>query len=545
MSRKQYADTVFVNGKVLTFNKRDDTASAVAVQDNKIIFCGSNEGAEPFCDEETTRIDLAGKILMPGFIDSHMHFHELSVIMGAAIYLPLYEINSIDDILSLLKESAGRKKPGEWVVAVGYNENALIEKRHPTRDELDEAVPGHPVRIGRCDGHSGVLNSMALELCGYDDETDLPADEAVRDNGRLTGYLKETTFTDTNPFVQFREEELLQGIEIVSNALLQAGITSVHDAGVDNEMAMRMLEHASREGIVKQRLYMMISDLTGTEQEKRLLDSFIRTGMTTGFGNAFFSFGPVKVLTDGSSSAPACMMKEPFDHDPNLKGFQLCSPEDTRYILEKAHKAGYQMTGHAQGDYSIQFMIDIITDLLEQYPGKDSRPRIEHAAMMNPELIDKMKKAAIIPTPNPGFLALYGSDYIRFYGKRVAYMYPLRDYVKAGIPAAIGTDAPVSSYEPMIAIQSAVTRKDRKTGEVVGEDQCIEVMDALRMYTYNGAYASFEENIKGSIEPGKLADMIVLSDDILAIAPEKICDVKVDLTMIDGKILYRRQEGRR
>lgn len=536
----QFADVLFTNGRVITVNSSNDIVDTVAVKENRIIFCGRLKDAEHFIGPETEEIDLKGRTLMPGFIDSHMHFQVMSLMMKPIIYLPFHNVRSVTDIQRLVKERASVSNPDEWVVCMGYDENKLDEKRPPTREELDAAAPDNPVRVGRRDGHSGVLNSKALDLVGYRDDSNLPEDEAIKENGRLIGLLKETTYTDTSAFVRFRKEDLIQGIKNCSDELVKNGITTVHDAGVDGPMAMQMVEHASREGLIKPRLYMMIADLSGVEQTKYLLDCFIRAGVTTGFGNDHFSFGPVKVLTDGSSSGPTCVMKEPFSHNPDLKGFQLCTPEESRKILEKAHETGYQITGHAQGDYSIEKLIDVIDSAIKQNPRNDCRPRIEHAGLMNPELIRRMKETGIIPTPNPGFIEVNGSDYKLFYGDRVNYMYPLKSYLDNGIKAAIGSDAPVNFFNPMLALYGAVTRKDSKTGEVIGEDQRIGMLDAIRMYTYNGAYASFEEDKKGSIEPGKFADLIVLSEDILSVDPENLKEVKVDMTMIDGEILYTR-----
>ncbi len=535
----EYADTVFLNGKVITVNSRNEIAEAVAVKENKIKFCGSKNRVKDWIGSETEVIDLNGRILMPGFIDSHMHFQVMGMLMGPILNVNFENAESIKDIQKLIADKVKDKKPGEWIVCAGYDNNKLKEKRHPGIEELDVVAPDNPVRVGRCDGHMGVCNSLALKIAGISADSG-PSDEVIVENGKLTGLLKEMTFINVANHFQFTEEDLLEGLKAGNELMLKYGITTVHDAGLEGPGGMRFIETASRAGDIKVRLHVMISDLSGFEKNERLLESYIKTGLTSGFGNERFSIGPFKIITDGSSSGPTCVMKEPFSHDSNLKGFPLCTPEDAERVLTKAHNAGNRITGHAQGDFSIDFLLDIIGKIMNGNQGTACRPRIEHAGMMTPALIEKMKKYNVIPTPNPGFIELYGSDYKRFYGERVGYMYPLKSYLDAGIPAAIGSDAPVNNCNPMLALYGAVTRTDSRTKEIIGEKQKINIIDAIRMYTYNGAYASFEEKIKGSIETGKLADLIVLSEDILSVDCEDIRKIEVDLTMIDGEIVYRR-----
>ncbi len=534
-----FADILFTNGKVITVNPVDEIVECVAVKGNRIMFSGKLEDAKNIIGSETKAIDLNGRTLMPGFIDSHMHFQVMGMLMGPIINVSYQYAKSICDIQQLIRKKAKEKKPGEWIVCAGYDNNKLKERRHPTIKELDEAAPDNPIRVGRCDGHMGVCNSLALKISEITRETK-PEEEVIVENGKLTGLLKERTFMNVAKHFDFTEEDIISALRLSNDLMLRNGITTIHDAGLEGPGGMRFVEKASRNRDIKVRLNVMISDLSGTENNAELLGSFVRAGITTGFGNEYFSVGPFKIITDGSSSGPTCVMKEPFSHDPDAEGFLLCTPERAKKILTKAHIAGNQITGHAQGDYCIEFLIDIIESIMIEYPRKDSRPRIEHAGMMNPDLIQRMKKNGIIPTPNPGFIELNGSDYNRYYGERTEYIYPLKSYLDEGIVAAIGSDAPVNQVNPMLALYGAVTRKDSKTGELVGEGQRIGILDAIRMYTYNGAYVSFEENKKGSIEVGKSADLVVLSKDILSVESEEIKNTVVDLTMIDGEIVYQR-----
>jgi hypothetical protein len=245
-------------------------------------------------------------------------------------------------------------------------------------------------------------------------------------------------------------------------------------------------------------------------------------------------------MLDGSSSGPSSATRKPYSHDPDLKGILVWSQDEVDEEVSKIHEAGYQVTAHAVGDMAVEIMVNAIEKAMKQFPRDNPRHRIEHCGIIDPELISRIKQLGIVPISNPGFIELNGKDYNRYYGERVNYMFPLKSYLEAGIITAIGSDAPVIHPNPMLGIFGALSRQDGKSGEVVGGMQKISILDAIRMYTYNGAYASFEEKIKGSIEVGKLADLVVLSKDITKTPITRIKDVSVDYTMIDGEIVYQR-----
>ena len=262
--------------------------------------------------------------------------------------------------------------------------------------------------------------------------------------------------------------------------------------------------------------------------------------MITGLGDDHFRIGPAKVMVDGASSGPSAMMRQPYSHDKELKGVLHWNQEDLNAIVKKAHQAGYQMTAHAIGDKAVEMVIEAIEKAIEEFPREDCRHRIEHCTFIPEDLMEKICRLKIIPVSNPVFLCRWGASYNQYYGSRTGHLYPLKTQLERGVVTAIGSDAAACPENPMLGLYGMLVRKDQATGQTVGESENIGIMDAIRMYTYNGAYASFEEDKKGSLEPGKLADLVVLSQPILGCEPEELPDVKVDLTMIDGEIVYRR-----
>jgi hypothetical protein len=534
------ADIIFFNGPIITSNRHNDILDAVAVKENRIVYAGNREGVKAFQDRDTEMVDLKGRSMIPGFIDSHLHFALYGMKQGPIIDVTSDKVSSIEEIKSLIREAVKSKKPGEWISLSGYDHNKLTDQRHPTKEDFDQVAPDNPVRCTRACAHMGVYNSLALEE-GEIRPEDFAPGEVIVENSELTGLLKEDAHMYMGRKVHFSEEEVLLALKASDELMVSHGITSVHDAGSEGNI-MKAMEKASRDGLINVRIYPMIFDLAGKEQGKTLIEHFVAAGITSGFGNEKFSIGPAKIMLDGSSSGPSAATKEPYSHDPELKGILVWQQEEVDEFVDRIHGAGFQVTAHAQGDLAIEIMVNAIEKALKKNPRDDHRHRIEHCGLPNPELIERIRALGIVVTPNPGFIELNGTDYLKYYGDRVKYMYPLKTYLEKGITAAIGSDAPVIKHNPMFGIYGAVTRKDGKTGETVGENQKISLLEAIKMYTYNGAYLSFEEKIKGSIEAGKLADLAVLSENILETETERIKEVKVDRTYIDGKTVFVREQ---
>lgn len=375
-------------------------------------------------------------------------------------------------------------------------------------------------------------------MAGITKDTEQPVGGKIDkdSNGNLTGLLLESASSNMGITAKYTEDEMLRANKLTSEHFAEKGITSIHDAvgyGLDN---LRMLQLSSKRNELKQRIYTMIGSLNN---DRPIVEHIIDSGIFTGLGDNKFKIGPVKLFLDGSSSGPTIWTREPYTSDPTNFGIHYYEQEDVDEVMIEAHKNGWQITVHAQGDAAIDMILNTLEKANDLYPRPGIRHRIEHAGLASPDLIARMAKLNVIPTPNPAFLYEYGESYIKNYGERGERYYPLKDYVSSNIRAAISSDCPVTDFWPLRGIHSAVTRKT-KEGTVMAPDQRISFMEALRMYTINGAYASFEEDIKGSIEVGKLADLVLFDRAILNIDIDDLLKVDVEWTMIDGEIVYSR-----
>lgn len=540
-----YADVAFINGTVITVNAKDEIKQAVAVKDNKIVYVGDNEGIKEWIHTDTKVIDLKGKTLMPGFIEAHSHFMLASILLNDTVIPIDYRVcDSIEMILKKVSEAVQKTKPGEWIVLQGYDQNKLKERRHPHYKELDEAAPNNPVWCVRADLHTGVCNSLALQKAGWTKESASkfqPGELQLDDKGELTGLLKEECFGYMNSLVSWDDDKLMEAYQLADAAFLKEGITSVHDAGAYGGQFVKNLQTACQKRLVHLRIYEMIYRMLGKYSIRDFIYEHIKVGLHTGLGDEHFRLGPAKMLIDGSSSAPSCALKQPFSHDSSTPMILNWTQEEMESVFLAAHRAGFQITAHCIGDRAIEQMVNTIEKVMTQYPREDARPRIEHCAIIDETLLKRIKALGIIPISNPGLVAFNAKDYNKYYGERAHMMFSHKSYLEEGILAAAGADAPCMPVSPLLGIWAALTRKDILTGEICGENQRIDLLSAIRMFTYNGAYASFEESIKGNIEEGKLADLIVLSEDITTCEVDRIKDLTVEQTYVDGELVYAKE----
>lgn len=531
------ADLVFINGEVVTIDHDNRVLEGVAIKDNRIIAVGSNREVQQYVSDDTTSIDLDGKTLLPGFIDAHLHLTIYGTnLLGVSCIAP--HIHSLHDLFVDLRKKAMITPKGQWVRAWGFNEIKLEENRYPTIQELDEISTDHPIVIIRTCNHTSIANSKALEIANITEDTSDPAGGIIERNqdGSLTGKLIENAHMNLFEYASYNAEELRVGMKLASEEFIKAGITSIHDAGAYGEGSenLRIMQQAVNSKDIKVRVYAIIGSLTNSHN---FVLKMIEAGPITGLGDDWLRIGPAKLFTDGSSIGPTIATREPYSHSENDYGIIYYNQDELNRILGEAHKKGFQITAHAQGDRAVEMLLDCIEKALIEHPRKDHRHRIEHAGIAPLDLQKRIKKLGVVIIPNPVFMYVNGDTYLEYYGERVEVMYPARDYIDHGIIAAFGSDAPVTFLDPLLGIHAAVNRMSIK-GQSVGENQCIGIMEAIRAYTWNGAYSSFEENSKGSIEVGKFADLVVLNDSILKVDKMDIKNVQVDLTMVDGKVLY-------
>ncbi|MGE7765911.1 amidohydrolase [Peribacillus sp. NPDC096540] len=532
------ANLVFINGEVITSDRQNSIVESVAIKDNRIIGVGSNLEMKEFIGEKTEVIDLAGKSLLPGFIDSHTHL-VLYGVFQLNISCKESHIDSVAALLNELKKKSLETPKGEWIRAWGFNETTVKEKRYPTIAELDAISTDHPIIITRTCGHICIVNTAALEEAGFDEKTPNPQGGVIEKNkkGELTGKLFEAANMKMNDVASYTDDELMKAVKIASDHFISGGITSIHEAGTFDSNSYRLLQTAIKNKEIRVRVYAIIGTINESD---KFVNKMMNAGILTGTGDEKFRVGPAKIFLDGSSSGPTIATREPYSSDPNNSGILYYSEEEIYKVLGEAHKKGYQITVHAQGDKAIEMYLNCVERALKEAPRKNHRHRIEHAGISTPDLQERMKQLEVIPIPNPPFPYEYGEIYVHNYGERVNYMYAARDYIDKDIVAAGSSDAPVTDYNPLLGIHTAVNRKSQ-FGAEIGTNQSISVLEAIKLYTWNGAYASFEEDIKGSLEVGKLADLVILNDSILKAEPDRIKDLKVETAIIDGEIVYQKE----
>ncbi|MER2057660.1 MAG: amidohydrolase family protein, partial [Niallia sp.] len=328
--------------------------------------------------------------------------------------------------------------------------------------------------------------------------------------------------------------EVLSGLHLAAKDYIQSGITSVHDMGGKERDHLLYLQKVAKDPDFKMRVY---ASIVSFDNSSDAIDKTLDASILTGLGNEKFKIGPSKLFLDGSITGQTAAMSEGYVTNPDNKGILYKSQEDVNQIMERPHTAGCQITAHAIGDGAVELMVNCIEHIVTKFPRENHRHRIEHASVCNPELIQRIKKLNAIIVINPAFFYDFGDEYIKYIGSKAEWMFPSQSYLNHGVKVAAGSDSPITDFEPLLGIQEIVTRKT-KNGTVIGETECSSLEDAIRMFTINGAYASFEEEIKGSIEPGKLADFVVLEGSILNTNPEQIKDIPIKHTVINGEIVY-------
>lgn len=532
-----FADLVILNGNIITVDDKNPRAEALAAKDEKIVAVGTISQIAELIGKDTEVIDAKGKTVTPGFIDAHCHPIYVARNLLQVDISPA-KVKGIDDIVSALAERAKITPKGKWIEGPGYDDTKLLEKRHPTRSDLDKASTEHPIYITQVSAHIGVANSKALEIAKVTKDTPDPAGGKFdRDkNGKLTGVCREKAHNMFKPFgVQspiippLTREEDKKAIHLLCQKYLSVGLTSAGDALI-GPLELRAYQDALEDGLLNMRIYMMVvSDYLPYLKELKL---------RTGFGNNRLKIGCIKMFVDGAIAGRTAYLYEPYEGRPDDYGIPVVTQEELDEKVFEAHEAGFQIGVHANGDRAIDMLLDSYEKALHKLPRVNHRHRIEHCTVVNPGILKRMKDLGVVALPFATYIWEHG-DKMQEYGKRISMMFPCRSFLDYGIPAAGSTDNPCGPVEPLLAFQSMVTRKS-KNGEILGPEQKVSAEEAIRIYTLGSAYASFEENIKGSIEARKLADFVILSDDPTKVSPDSIKDIKVEKTIVGGKIVYGR-----
>ncbi|HEY6548022.1 MAG TPA: amidohydrolase [Vicinamibacteria bacterium] len=523
-------ELVLFNANVVTMDDRQPRARALAVAGGRFLAVGGDADVKNLATARTMKLDLGGRTVVPGFIDAHSH-------PASSGYKHLKQVDcdlrSIEAIVAALRERGGRTTKGEWVLGFKYDDTKTSDGRGLRREDLDRVSTDHPVLVEHRGGHTAYVNSMALALAGVSEATPDPAGGRFdRDpaGGRLTGRAAETAVGAFERLIPqgLTRDERREGVKIIARMMTRTGVTSVHDAyGTPDDL--QAYQDAREAGELAFRVYCSIGQ---TQLEKMLA-----AGVRTGLGDEWVRVGFVKATCDGSISERTARLREPFVGRPNDRGILILGEEQLYETLRPAHEADWQLGVHANGDEAIDILLRVYERLQRERPRRDPRFRIEHCTMVDASLIARIKALGAIPTPFSTYVYYHGEKMREYGAERLGRMFALRSLLDAGIRPTQASDYPPGPFEPMMALQSEVTRTDMK-GTVWGAQQRISVEEALRVGTLHGAYASFEERQKGSIEAGKLADLVVLGRDPFKEDPSTLVTIPVERTMVGGRWVF-------
>jgi hypothetical protein len=528
-----YADLVLINGRIVTVDAEDSVAEAVAVRGRRIEAVGSDEDVSIWIGELTEVIDLQGKTVLPGLIDSHMHPGSYGAFKVRGVQCGP-DLESIEALLLVLKGKAESTPKGRWIL--GYTLDDVRLGRYPTLGELDGVTPNNPLYVQRRDGHIGIVNSLALEIGGVTKDTpDPPHGKIDRDeSGEPTGVLRELAKDLVYSKIPGNTvDDYHEGLGIVNAEFLSLGLTTVH-ASMTTSDEFKALQWLKRDGELALRYCVHASG-----REDGMLEALIAAGIQTPFGDDWLKITEIEWVFDTSTSGRTAAYYDPYVGEPDNYGILLYDQEDITDRVSRAHKAGLRVGLDGIGDRGIDRALDAIEAALKEAPREDHRHRIEHCCYVPPSIQDRLLELKVIDASANGFLHDLGDAYKANRGEaQMRWMWPHRTLIDRGIPAPAHSDCPVCTPNPWVGIYGLVTRKT-SSGDSLYTGEGITPMEAIRAYTIDGAYSAWEEEIKGSIEPGKLADLIVVDRDPLTIPHEELKAIQAVIAIIDGKVAFR------
>ena len=520
-------DLILHNGNIWTVNPGMPRAQAVAVSGSRFTAVGLNDEVLNLATAHTRKVDLGTKRVLPGFNDAHAHPS-----MSGVRHLRMLacDMSSITAIQAALRARSAQTPTGQWVLGFLYDDGKT--PRPLNRRDLDEAVPDHPVLVRHRGGHTAFVNSRAFALAGVDDTTpDPPGGRFDHEpSGRLNGHVSDNAmaiFVKLTAYEPTRDD-YRKGVGLVAKMMSSKGVTSVCDADAQPE-DLQAYQDARDAGELVTRVYCHIT--------YSAIDRLIATGIHTGLGDEWIRLGAVKLYTDGSISERTAWLSQDYLGVPGYHGLQLGTRDEVYEAARKTRAAGWQVATHANGDLAIDEILGIYEQVHQEVPRRDPRFRIEHCTLINEASVARMRSLGVIPVPFSCYVYFHG-DVMHFYGEeRLKQMFAMRTFLDAELRPTDSSDYTASPSHPMMWLQSQVTRADMN-GHQWGLNQRITVEEAIRCGTIHGAYASFEEAQKGSIEPGKLADLIVLDRDPLTADPSSLIQIAVERTMVGGKWVY-------
>jgi predicted amidohydrolase YtcJ len=550
------ADLILFNGKIITVDQKNRTVEAVAIRKGRILELGDNEFVTKLAGSNTRKVDLNGKTVTPGLVDSHCHLAEAGMDAVFVLDLKYPKVTKIRDMVKLLQDRARRTVEDEWIQGSGWNETVLDERRYPTRWDLDPVSASNPVILRHVTGHCVVVNSLALKMARINKDTPEPAGGTiVRDEtGEPTGVLKE--FPAMNLALRLLPEcstaQWMEGIRYATQLFVSEGVTSVKENYPRSDYARILAAYrkliAKRE--MKVRSYLMCR--AETIEDVHYAAAHPRD-FKTHPGEELLKLGGIKILLDGSLVARTAWMHDEY-YDPATektergnRGYPVISEENLSKIIEAANANGFQIAVHAIGDKATDAVLDAYQKALERKPRKNHRHSIIHALLPTPDAVNRIRNMGIVIETQAPFLYFLADGYARSLPphmlKRVI---PLRTFLESGITVGNGSDAPYCPDPPRYGLWAACTRRSLSglEGErYLGKSECIGIEDALRTYTVLAAKCLMLDDKIGSLEKGKLADLVVWDRDMLSIPADDVKDLRALMTIIDGKIVFERENA--
>ena len=534
-------DLLLFNGKITTFVPELPRCSAIACKDGRVVAIGDDAALRAMASSNTEQIDLQGRTVVPGFNDAHNHMLQVGIKFSR---LELENCPSTAEMVEMVRRRAATTPRGEWIIGEGWNESLFAEGRLPTRQDLDQATTRHPVMLQRF-FNMDVVNTLALELGGVNAATPDPSGGKIeRDaTGNPTGVLRAAAKLFCRSLIPTpSEEECIEAIAAAGAAYHKVGITSVLEPGLYS-YELRAYVRAYNSGRLPLRVNLMPSwhGFREEETEAELDDRAANLGAITGLGNPWLSLGGLKMAVDGGTTSHTAWMFQPFLGEDKVHNYNRLDPEDLRIYFTRGHALGWDIGIHAIGDRAHHESALAFADVIDASPRKDHRHNLIHAYFATEESLQIMARLQIAAVIQPTFIYFEGDDLFRDVGADLAHQYkPMRTYLDRGIPVIATSDIPSTvHYNPFIGLYSLVTRKTYK-GTPIAPHEAVTREEALRAYTVAGAWLTREEQIKGPLAPGFLADMAVLDRDYFTCPAEEIKEIQVEMTILDGRVVYRR-----
>ena len=547
MEDRLYPDVVYVNGDIVTLDKAKPKAEAVAIWQDKIVAVGSTAQMQQMAGPRTKTVDLRGKTMVPGLIEPHNHFIMYGPVALIRVNLsspPVGQIHNMKELITALRERAAATPKGVWVSGVGYDDTMLAENNHPTRYDLDKVSTDHPIFISHVSMHFLSLNSKALQMAGINKGTIPPTGGVIRKDpqtGEPDGMLEETAMMLLFAVLPNLTQD--QRIALLAQSaldFLKVGVTSCSDAGVAfpgplGAQDISVYQGTVAKGLLPIRINMMIEANTLLKQ---------CGGFMTGFGDDRLKIGPAKIVGDGSIQGYTGWLTKPyhvpFKGDQAYCGYPVTPPATLNPLVAELHKAGYQIAIHANGDAAIDAAIEAFRLAQKAYPRSNTRHRIEHCQTVREDQLDAMAEMGISPSFFVSHTYYWGDRHKEIFlgPERAVRISPLKSALNRGIRFSIHSDCPVTPVSPLFCVSAAVNRVT-SCGHILGPEFKLTPEEALRAVTIDAAWQTFEEDIKGTIEVGKLADFTILDQNPLKVSPEQIKNIKVKEVIIGGKQVYR------